>query len=34
MLYVLGLQTEGDSLRFYTDQVQGSMSMTSIVIGA
>jgi 4,5-DOPA dioxygenase extradiol len=34
LLYVLGLQTEGDSLRFYTDQVQGSMSMTSIVIGA
>jgi 4,5-DOPA dioxygenase extradiol len=34
LLYVLGLQTDEDSLSFCTDEVQGSMSMTSIVIGA
>ena len=34
LLYVLAQQTDGDSLRFTTDEVQGPISMTSIVIGA
>ena len=34
LLYALALQTEDDRLRYYTDTVHSSISMTSIVIGA
>ena len=33
LLYILGMQRDGDALRIFNDTVQSSISMTSIQIG-
>jgi 4,5-DOPA dioxygenase extradiol len=33
LLYALGLQREGDAVRFFNEEVTGSISMRSVQIG-